>query len=87
MITLEDCLAFSGLTEEEVDAIAEHEHLPEMLAIELGSYLAHRAGGPAVIRRMIVDDIVAARARGDLRHALELGLVLRHFCLDQGRAG
>ena len=29
MITLEDCIAFCGLTEEEVLAIAEHEHLPK----------------------------------------------------------
>jgi hypothetical protein len=28
MITLEDCIDFSGLTKEEVLAIAEHEHLP-----------------------------------------------------------
>jgi hypothetical protein len=32
MITLEDCIAFCGLTEEEVLAIAEHEHRPEIVA-------------------------------------------------------
>jgi hypothetical protein len=32
MITLEDCIAFCDLTEEEVLAIAEHEHLPEIAA-------------------------------------------------------
>jgi len=32
MITLEDCIALCGLTEEEVLAIAEHEHVPEMAA-------------------------------------------------------
>ena len=44
MITIEDCLALSDLTEEEIDAIAEHEHLPEIIAAELGNYLAHRPG-------------------------------------------
>ena len=29
MIRLEDCIALSGLTEAQVLAIAEHEHLPE----------------------------------------------------------
>jgi hypothetical protein len=29
MITLEDCIALCGLTEAQVLAIAEHEHLPE----------------------------------------------------------
>jgi hypothetical protein len=29
MISLEDCIALSGLTEEQILAIAEHEQLPE----------------------------------------------------------
>jgi hypothetical protein len=39
MITLEDCIGFCGLTEEEVLAIAEHEHLPEIAATALAQYL------------------------------------------------
>ena len=39
MITFDDCLAFCELTEDEIDAIAEHEHLPETVALEMGSYL------------------------------------------------
>ena len=35
MITLEDCIAFCGLTEQEVLAIAEHEHIPEVAAAAL----------------------------------------------------
>ncbi len=35
MISLEDCVALSGLTEEQVLAIAEHEHLPEIAATAL----------------------------------------------------
>ncbi len=30
MLTFDDCLALCELTEEEIDAIAEHEHLPEI---------------------------------------------------------
>ena len=41
MVDIESCIALSGLTEEEIEAIAEHEHIPEMLAIELGSYLVN----------------------------------------------
>jgi hypothetical protein len=36
MLTLEDRIALSDLTHEEIDAIAEHEHLPETIAAELG---------------------------------------------------
>ena len=39
MISLEDCVALCGLTEEEVLAIAEHEQLPEIAATALAQYL------------------------------------------------
>jgi hypothetical protein len=32
MITMKDCIDMCGLTEKEVMAIAEHEHVPEMAA-------------------------------------------------------
>ena len=35
MLSLEDCIALCGLTEDEVLAIAEHEHIPEIAATEL----------------------------------------------------
>jgi hypothetical protein len=79
MLTLQDCIAFSELTKKEIDAIAEHEHLPAMLAAELGNYLLHRAHGPERICEMIRDDIEAARERGDDRCSAKLKLVLRHF--------
>jgi len=31
MLTLQDCIELSELTEEEILAIAEHEHIPEMV--------------------------------------------------------
>ena len=34
MLTIQDCIELSELTEEEILAIAEHEHIPEMAAIE-----------------------------------------------------
>jgi hypothetical protein len=79
MLTLEDCIALSELTEAEIAAIAEHEHLPAVVAAELGNYLVHDAGGCPTIRRMILDDIEAAVGRGDTTHALALKLVLRRF--------
>jgi hypothetical protein len=33
MLTYDDCLALSGLTTEEVAAIAAHEHVPEIVAL------------------------------------------------------
>lgn len=79
MLTLEDCIALSELNEDEIAAISEHEHIPEIVAAEYGNYLLHTAEGVPVLKRLILDDIAAAERRSDLRHALHLRLVLRHF--------
>lgn len=79
MLTFEDCIALSELTDEEIAAIAEHEHLSMIVAAELGNYLIHCADGVPRIKRIIADDIAAADRRGNHRHALALKLVLRHF--------
>ena len=79
MLSLEDCIALSCLTEEEVAAIAEHEHLPMIVATELGNYLVQTPDGSRYIKRMIRDDIDSANTRGDLVHALALKLVMRHY--------
>jgi hypothetical protein len=61
MISLEDCVALCGLTEEQVLAIAEHEHSPEIVATALAQYLLKREHGMEKIRDMIVDDIRRAQ--------------------------
>jgi hypothetical protein len=80
MLTLQDCLGLCDLTADEVDAIAEHEHVPEIVAAGLGHYLVVTPDGHRRIKRIILDDIAAASARGDRLHALKLKLVLKTFC-------
>jgi hypothetical protein len=79
MITLEDCLGLCGLTEEEVLAIAEHEHLPEIAATALAQYLLSQEHGCERIRDMIVDDIRQGQRGDDREHVLTLLHVLHHF--------
>jgi len=79
MLTIQDCIELSELTEEEILAIAEHEHIPEMLAVELGNYLVHTPSGEKRIKAMIIDDIAAARHCGDHKRVLDLKLCLRHY--------
>jgi len=79
MITLDDCIAFCGLTEAEVLALAEHEHVPEIVAAGLAAQLLKQRHGAEKLRVMIVEDIRAALDRGDRRHAHELFAALRHF--------
>ena len=61
MISLEDCVGLCGLTEQEVLAIAEHEHVPEMAATALAQYLLKQEHGIEQIRDMIVHDIRQAQ--------------------------
>ena len=79
MLTLEDCIAYCDLTKEEVLAIAEHEHMPEMAAIAYGQYLLHKDEGTAQIFRIIVEDIRSAQQQNDKQHVQTLLHVLHHF--------
>ncbi len=78
-IGTEDCIGLCGLTEDEIAAVAEHEHLSTMLALGMGSYLRRTATGQAQIETMINDDFAAATQRGDLAHATRLAGVLVQF--------
>ncbi len=79
MISVEDCISLSGLTREEIDAIAEHEHIGEVSAAALADCLMHVPHGPEKVRDMIVDDIRNAMEGGNRDHARELLGALHHF--------
>jgi hypothetical protein len=79
MLSREDCLALCELDADIVDAIVEHEHVPEIIAAELGHYLVHTPEGELRIRRIILDDIDAARAAGDQEKVRRLRLSLLVF--------
>jgi hypothetical protein len=79
VLTFEDCLGLCELTEEEIRAIAEHEHLPQIVALELGNYLMRGPDGELLVSHMFIDDIRAAERRGDLAHAAQLKKALWHF--------
>ena len=79
MISIVDCIGLCGLTEAEVLAIAEHEHIPEIAAAALAQYLLHQDAGAEKIRDMIIDDVQLAQARGDREHVQKTLHVLHHF--------
>lgn len=84
MLTIQDCVELSGLSEEEILAIAQHEHVPEMIAVELRGYRVQTPAGKKRIKAMIVDDMRAqAVGRGSL---LPLQIAASRFELDRSRA-
>jgi hypothetical protein len=89
MISMEDCIGLCGLSEDEVLAISEHEHIPEIAAAALASYLLKQPHGGDAIRTMIIEDIHAALDAGRVDHATHLFMALRHFLHEhpEARAG
>jgi len=80
MITLEDCIGFCDLTEEEVLAIAEHEHLSEIAAAALAQFLLSQEHGSEKVRNMIIDDIRQAQLTDGREGKVVMLLhVLHHF--------
>lgn len=79
MISLDDCIAFCGLSRDEIDAIAEHEHIDEINAAALAEALMSRRDGPQRIRGMMRENLRHAIAHGRRKHAREVLATLRHF--------
>ena len=79
VIALEDCLGLCDLSPEEVRAIGEHEHMPDIIAAALGTDLLHSETGLKAIRDMIVDEMRTAVRRRDIAGARNLVGTLRHF--------
>ncbi len=79
MLTFQDCLELAAVTEEEVAAIARHERIPLMLALELGAHLMRSPEGMGEARQLFVDTVREARARHDCDDCVQLGRVLDHF--------
>jgi len=79
MISLDDIIGMTDLTEEEIAAIGEHEHLDLAPSAALADYMMHQRRGPQQIQTMICEDIRGALHRDDLDHARRLFVALRHF--------
>jgi hypothetical protein len=79
VIAIDDIMDMTGLTREEIAAVAEHEGLPDVSAAALAEYTMHLHHGPQTVLRMISDDIRAALHRDDADHARALYAVLHRF--------
>jgi hypothetical protein len=86
MLTIDDCIALSELTEDEIDALAMHEDLTEMAALELGNYLLHLPNGERAIRQILLDDIERAYDQRHYAHSAKLKLVLKTFIQTHPKA-
>jgi hypothetical protein len=79
MLTLKDCIDMSDLSDSEVAAIAEHEHVPEIVAAEIGCKLVNSPAGRELLKRYLRENFVQAKAHHLDKKAQGLALLLRRF--------
>jgi len=79
MLTYEDCLGLCGLEEDEVDALGEFEHVPDIVALELANHLIETPEGERYLARAIVAELDAARGNHDTERLQRLETALKHF--------
>lgn len=79
MLSLTDCLDFIDLDRDTIEIIAEHQHLSQVVATELGNHLVADRRGLLVIHDMHRDLIEHAARRGNLARERELRKIYARF--------
>ena len=84
MLTLTDCVDLAcgeaGIYPDEIAAVAEHEKLPFIVAVEKGVWMMEQSWGGPAIRQIIQDDLAIAAANGSWEHAGELSSTYLDAC-------
>lgn len=79
MLCLEDCCDFCELDMCEVEMIAEHEHVPVIVATEIATNLLQTPEGVLELHRMMLEDIELADAHGYRNKAQDFRMAYQHF--------
>jgi hypothetical protein len=79
MISLDECVAMSGLEEDEVAIVAEHEHVPLMIAAELVQTLLETPKGLYRLHVIFQDRLAELAAGRDRTKERELARLYAQF--------
>ncbi|MDH3638833.1 MAG: hypothetical protein OES09_10285 [Gammaproteobacteria bacterium] len=79
MLTFSDCLSYCGLTEDEINVIAHHERITELVAIEFADSLLHTRDGEQQICDILADEMHHAEAMSHTRNVVYVRAVLDHY--------
>lgn len=79
MLSLHDIIGMCECTEEEIRAVAVHENIPDAVASELADYIITGDDGVPKIRKIIIDDINAAKRAGNTEQEEKFNEILKHF--------
>jgi hypothetical protein len=79
MLTIADCQGLCGLTEEELQLLAEHERLPVIVAAELAADLLRSAKGTWRLRNCMLEELEKAAAAGQHGRAKRIDRIIAGF--------
>jgi len=79
MLTIADCQGLCGLTEEELQVLADHEHLPLIVAAELAADLLRTAKGTWRLRNCMLEELEKAAAAGRHDKAKRIDRIISGF--------
>ena len=84
MLSLAECIGMSDLTEDEIAVIAEHEHVPDIVAVELGQDLLKTSKGVFILRCYVSDVLEQAKLSGKRDKVKRLDRLLTRFNAEHG---
>jgi hypothetical protein len=84
MLSLAECIGMSDLTEDEIAVIAEHEHVPDIVAVELGQDLLKTPKGVFILKCYISDVLEQAKLAGKRDKVKRLDRLLTRFNAEHG---
>lgn len=79
MLSLRDCLDYCDLTQEDIELLAEHEHLPRDVAAHIACGLVQTSAGVLLIDHVMEDTIERARSCGQHDKAEHVSNVYARF--------
>jgi hypothetical protein len=79
MLTLDECIGLSDLTDDEIEVIAEHQRVPAIVAAGMGHQLLKKPRGVFRLKCIISEMLEQAKLAGDREKAKHLDRVLTRF--------
>lgn len=79
MLSLQDVIDYCDLERGEIEAIAEHEHIPVTVAAEMSEQLLCSPEGVCRLHSMIIENMQHAIETGHYEHVHDLAITYQHL--------
>lgn len=79
MLSIQDVIDYCDLERGEIEAIAEHEHIPMCIAAELSEALLATPDGVFRLHAMIIENMQQALDAGHYEHVRDLAKTYEHL--------